>query len=72
MHLKGSVTEQAFSWKEHRMNMSIREKLQVEEQWLENVVRRKMLKYFGHLKKSERLGKSILEGSVKGQNCWCL
>ena len=49
------------SWTEHRMNKSVREELQVEEQWLENFVRREKLKYFGHLKRSEGLGKIILE-----------
>ena len=47
-------------WTEHRKNKSIREELQVEEQWLENIVKRQKLKYFGHLKRSEGLGKIIL------------
>ena len=36
----------------------------MEEQWLENFVRRQKLKYFGHLKRSEGLGKIILEGRI--------
>ena len=52
---------------EHRTNKSIREELQVEEQWLENFVRRQKLKYFGHLKRSERLTKIILEGRINGK-----
>ena len=36
----------------------------MEEQWLENFVRRQKLKYFGHLKRSEGLGKIILKGRI--------
>ena len=49
------------------MNKSTREELQVEEHWLENFVRRQKLKYFGHLKKSEGLGKIILEERINGK-----
>ena len=45
---------------EHSMNKSIREELQVEEQWLENFVRRQKLKHFGHLKRSEELREDYL------------
>ena len=55
------------SWTEHRMNQSIREELQVEGQWLENFVRRQKLIYIGHLKRSEGLGKIILEGRINGK-----
>ena len=54
------------SWTEHITNKSIRE-LQVEEQWLEDFLRRQNLKYFGHLKRSEGLGKIILEGRINGR-----
>ena len=47
--------------------MSVREQLQVEEQWLENFVRRQKLKHFGHFKRSEGLGKIILEGRINGK-----
>ena len=49
------------------MNKSISEELQVEEQWLDNFVRRQKPKYFGHLKRSEGLGKIILEGRINGK-----
>ena len=55
------------SWTEYRMYKSIREELQVEEQWLENFLRRQKLKYSGHLKRSEALGKIILEGRINGK-----
>ena len=49
------------------MNKLIREKLQVQEQWLKNFVRRQKLKYFGHLKRSEGLAKIILEERINGK-----
>ena len=49
------------------MNEPIREELQVEEQWLENFVRQQKLQYFGLLKRSEELGKIILEGKINGK-----
>ena len=55
------------SWTDHRTNKSIREELHVREQWLEKFVRRQKLKYFGHLKRIEGLGKIILEGRINGK-----
>ena len=55
------------SWTEHRTNKSIRDELKVEDQWLENFVKKQKLKYFGHLKRSEGLGKIILEGKIEGK-----
>ena len=52
------------SWTEHRTNRSIRNELRLQDQWLENFVK---LKYFGHLKRREGLGKIILEGKIEGE-----
>ena len=52
---------------EHRTNKSIRDKLKLEDQWLENFVKKQKLKYFGHLKRSEGLGKTIIEGKIEGK-----
>ena len=50
-----------------RTNKSIREELKVENQWLKIFIRKKKLKYFGQLKRSEGLGKIILEGKIDGK-----
>ena len=55
------------SWTEHRTNKSIRDELKLEDQWLQNFVKKEKLKYFGHLKRSEGLGKIILEGKIEGK-----
>ena len=55
------------SWTEHRTNQSIREELGVTEGWLEHRIQRLKLKYFGHIKRHENLGKIILEGMVGGK-----
>ena len=41
------------------------EDYKLEDQWLENFIKKQKLKYFGHLKKSEGLGKIILEGKIE-------
>ena len=55
------------SWTEHRTNESIRKELGVPEGWLENYVLKLKLKYFGHLKRHEGLGRTILEGKMNGK-----
>ena len=50
-----------------RTNTSIRKKQKVEDQWLEIFIRKEKLKYFSHLKRSEDLGKIILEGKIDGK-----
>ena len=55
------------SWTEHRTNKSIRDELKLEDQWLENFIKKQKLKYFGHLKKREGLGKIMLEGKIEGK-----
>ena len=50
-----------------RTNTSIRKKLKVEDEWLEIFIRKQKLKYFSHLKRSEDLGKIILEGKIDGK-----
>ena len=59
---------------EHRTNTDkkstidfIREELKVEDQWLEISIKKQKLKYFGHLKRSEGLGKTVLEGKTDGK-----
>ena len=54
------------SWMENRTNKSVREELKVEDQWLEIFIKKK-LKYFGHLKRSNGLGKIILKGKIDGR-----
>ena len=44
---------------EHRENKSVREELKVEDKWLENFIKKRKLKYFGHLRRSEDLEKII-------------
>ena len=55
------------SWTEHRTNESIRNKLEVKENWLRSYVLRQKLKYFGHLKRHDGMGRIILEGRVNGK-----
>ena len=55
---------------EHRTNSdkkSVREELKVEDQRLEMSIMKQKLKYFGHLKRSEGLGKIILEEKIDGK-----
>ena len=54
-------------WTEHRTNKSIRDELKVEDQWFENSVENQKLKYFCRLKRSEALGKIIMEGKIDGK-----
>ena len=39
----------------------------MKDQWLENFVKKQKLKYFGHLKRSNGLGKIFLEGKIDGK-----
>lgn len=55
------------SWTERRTNRSIREELNVEEDWLETYVKRQKLRFFGHIKRHESLSKIIMEGIVEGK-----
>ena len=55
------------SWMEHRTNQSILEELNIGERWLEIFARKQKLKYFGHLKRHNGLGKTIMEGIVNGK-----
>ena len=55
------------SWTEHRTNESIRNELEVKENWLRSFVLRQKLKYFGHLKRHDGMGRIILEGRVNGK-----
>ena len=52
---------------EHKTSKSVREELKVEDQWLEDFIKKQKLKYFGHLKRSEGFGKIILEGKTVGK-----
>ena len=51
---------------ENRTNTSVREELKAEDQWLEIFIK-KTLKYFGHLKRRNGLGKIILKGKIDGK-----
>ena len=55
------------SWTEHRTNKSIRDELKLEDQWLENFIKKQKLNYFGHLKRSKGLGKITLGGKDRGE-----
>ena len=44
---------------EHRENKSVREELKMEDKWLENFIKKRKLKYFGHIRRSEDLEKII-------------
>ena len=52
------------SWTEHRTNELIRNELEVKENWLRSYVHRHILRYFGHLKRHDGMGRTILEGSA--------
>ena len=53
-------------WTEYRTNKSVREELKAEDQWLEILIKKQKLKYFGHLKRPEGLRKNSLEGKIDG------
>ena len=55
------------SWTEHRTNESIRNELEVKENWIRSYALRQKLKYFGHLKRHDGMGRIILEGRVNGK-----
>jgi len=55
------------SWTEHRTNESIRNELEVKENWIRSCVLRQKLKYFGHLKRHDGMERIILEGRVNGK-----
>ena len=55
------------SWKENRTNESIRNELEVKENWLRSYVLRQELQYFGYLKRHDGMGQIILEGRVNGK-----
>ena len=46
---------------------SISNELKVKENWLRSYVLRERLKYFGHLKRHDGMGRIILEGKVNGK-----
>ena len=39
----------------------------MDDQWLQIFIKEQKLKYFDHLKRSESLGKPILEGKIEGK-----
>ena len=51
---------------ENRTNKSAREELKEEDQLLEIFIKKK-LKYFGHLKRRNGLGKILLKGKIDGK-----
>ena len=55
------------TWTEHQTNESIRNELEVKENWLKSYVLRQKLKYFGHLRRHDGMGRIILEGRVNGK-----
>ena len=65
LHVKCYRKILKISWTEHRTNKSIRDELKLEDQWLENFIKKQKLKYFGHLKRSKGLGKIILDGKIE-------
>ena len=54
-------------WTDHRTNEWIRNELEVKENWLRSYVLRQKLKYFGHLKRHDGMGRIIMEGRVNGK-----
>ena len=54
------------SWTEHRTNESIRNELEVKENWLRSYVLRQKLKYFEHLER-HGISRIILHGGVNGK-----
>ena len=55
------------TWTEYRTNESIRNELEVKENWLRSYVLRQKLKYFGHRKRQDGMGRIILEGRFIGK-----
>ena len=51
---------------EHRTIELIRKELDIPEGWLEQHILKLKLRYFGHIKRHEGLGKTILEGKIAG------
>ena len=55
-------------WTDKRTNISILEELDnTPENWLQNDIMRRKLKYFGHVKRHECLERDIYEGIVEGR-----
>ena len=52
---------------EHRTNKSIKDELKLEDQWLENFVKKKNTEVFWSSEKKRGLGKIILEGKIEGK-----
>ena len=51
-------------WTQKRTNESILNELNIEENWLINLVRKRKLSFFGHLKRHQSLEKTIMEGKM--------
>ena len=54
-------------WTEKRTNMSILQQLNIPENWLLKHIKKRKIKYFGHIKRHDGLEKIILEGMVPGK-----
>ena len=65
--LQENITSIVETWTEHRSNQSIADELGVTSGTLLNCIKNNKLRYFGHIKIRQILGKLILEGTVKGQ-----
>ena len=58
------------SYKDHVLNEEVRRKIQAaigEYDELLNLVKKRKLRWFGHVSRSSGLAKTILQGTVKGQ-----
>ena len=55
------------SWTQRRSNADIRKDLNIEEDWLLKTIKKRKLKYFGHIKIHNDLERLIMEGKVPGK-----
>jgi hypothetical protein len=54
-------------WTQHRTNDSIRQELEVNNEWLLQYVRKQKLSYFGHIKRRDGMEKRVLEAYIPGR-----
>ena len=54
-------------WTARRTNESIRDELNVKDNWLLNFIIRQKLTYFGHVKRHDGLERLVMEGIVQGR-----
>ena len=54
-------------WTQKRTNSSIRQELNIVEEWLLKTIKKRKMKYFGHIKRHQGMEKTIMEGYMPGR-----